>query len=105
MLSIACSLKADRAAPAHLLRRYHHERWDGSGYPDQLAREEITPLVQVVGLADAFDALIHPRVYKPAYPKEQIRDMIVSGACGIFNPLLLARFAQHIGAISRSVYI
>lgn len=85
--------------------RHHHERWDGGGYPDRLAGDSIAPGVQVVGLADAFDALIHPRVYKPAYPKEQARDMIVSGACGIFNPLLLACFAQHIGAISRAVYV
>lgn len=84
--------------------RHHHERWDGSGYPDRLAGDRITPWVQVVGLADAFDALIHPRVYKPAYPREQARDMIVSGACGVFYPLLLTCFAQHIGAISRAVY-
>jgi len=85
--------------------RHHHERWDGSGYPDRLAGEDITPWVQVVGLADAFDALIHSRVYKSAYPQEQARDMIVSGACGVFDPLLLACFAQHIGAISRAVYV
>ena len=84
--------------------RHHHERWDGNGYPDRLAGEEITPWVQVVGLADAFDALIHPRVYKPAYPGEQASNMIVSGACGIFNPLLLACFARHIGEISQTVY-
>ena len=84
--------------------RHHHERWDGSGYPDRLAGDSITPWVQVVGLADAFDALIHPRVYKPAYPRDQASDMIVSGACGIFNPLLLACFAQHIRAIHRAVY-
>ena len=83
---------------------YHHERWDGSGYPDRLAGDSITPWVQVVGLADAFDALIHPRVYKPAYPQDQASDMIVSGACGIFNPLLLACFAQHIGEIYAVVY-
>ena len=79
MLSIACSLKADRAAPAHLLRRHHHERWDGSGYPDQLAREEITPLVQVVGLADAFDALIYPRLYKPPIQKTGQRHDYIQG--------------------------
>ena len=84
--------------------RHHHERWDGNGYPDRLAGEEITPWVQVVGLADAFDALIHPRVYKPAYPGEQASNMIVSGACGIFNPLLLACFARHISEISQTVY-
>ena len=84
--------------------RHHHERWDGSGYPDQLAGDSITPWVQVVGLADAFDALVHPRVYKPAFTQKQAGDMIVAGACGAFNPLILACFAQHIGAISRAVY-
>ena len=84
--------------------RHHHERWDGSGYPDQLAGDSITPWVQVVGLADAFDALVHPRVYKPAFTQQQAEEMIVSGACGIFNPLLLACFARHIGAIGRAVY-
>ena len=85
--------------------RHHHERWDGSGYPDRLAGDSITPWVQVVGLADAFDALVHPRVYKPAFTQQQAEEMIVSEACGIFNPLLLACFAQHIGAIGRAVYV
>ena len=84
--------------------RHHHERWDGNGYPDKLAGDSITPWVQVVGLADAFDALLHPRVYKPGYPPGQARDMIVAGACGIFDPLLLACFAQHIKAIYQAVY-
>ena len=84
--------------------RHHHERWDGNGYPDRLAREEITPWVQVVGLADAFDALVHSRVYKSAFTQEQASSMIVAGACGIFNPLLLACFARHIGEISQTVY-
>ena len=84
--------------------RHHHERWDGSGYPDRLAGDSITPWMQVVGMADAFDALVHPRVYKPAFTQEQARDMIVSGACGIFDPLLLACFAQYIGAICQTVY-
>ena len=84
--------------------RHHHERWDGGGYPDGLEGQEIAPWVQVVGLADAFDALIHPRVYKPAYPQEQACEMILTGACGSFDPLLLACFAQHIGAVFQSVY-
>lgn len=84
--------------------RHHHERWDGGGYPDGLTGCQIAPWVQVVGLADAFDALIHPRVYKPAYPREQARDMIVSGACGVFHPLLLTCFARNIGGIAQTVY-
>ena len=84
--------------------RHHHERWDGGGYPDGLEGRSITPWVQVVGLADAFDALVHRRVYKPAISQEQASDMIVTGACGAFDPLLLACFARNIGAISRAVY-
>ena len=84
--------------------RHHHERWDGTGYPDRLAGDSITPWVQVVGLADAFDALIHPRVYKPAFTQQQAGEMIVTGACGVFDPLLLACFAQHIDAICQAVY-
>ena len=84
--------------------RHHHERWDGSGYPDRLAGEEITPWVQVVGLADAFDALVHSRVYKSAFTQEQASSMIVAGACGAFDPLLLACFARHIGMIAQAVY-
>ena len=84
--------------------RHHHERWDGSGYPDRLAGNSITPWVQVVGLADAFDALVHSRVYKSAFTQEQASSMIVAGACGDFDPLLLACFARHIGTICQAVY-
>lgn len=84
--------------------RHHHERWDGSGYPDQLARRDIAPWVQVVGLADVFDALLHPRVYKPAYPLGQAVGMIQDGACGAFDSVMLACFTQSIGSICRTVY-
>lgn len=84
--------------------RHHHERWDGGGYPDKLAGNCITPWVQVVGLADAFDALIHPRVYKPAFSREQAVGMIMAGACGAFSPRILACFAQNIDTISQAVY-
>ena len=84
--------------------RHHHERWDGSGYPDKLAGGSITPWVQVVGLADAFDALLHPRVYKPAYSLGQAVGMIRDGACGVFDPVMLACFTQSIGSICRTVY-
>ena len=85
--------------------RHHHERWDGSGYPDRLAGRDIAPWVQVVGLADAFDALVHPRVYKPAYPPGQAVDMIVGGACGAFDPAMLACFTQSIGLIYGAMYV
>lgn len=84
--------------------RHHHERWDGGGYPDGLTGAEITPWVQVVGIADAFDALVHPRVYKPAFPHSQARDMIINGACGAFDPHMLVCFGQNIGFIAQQVY-
>ena len=84
--------------------RHHHERWDGSGYPDYPVGREIAPWVQVVGLADAFDALLHPRVYKPPYLLGQAIRMIESGACGIFDPAMLACFTQTIGHICHTVY-
>lgn len=83
---------------------HHHERWDGKGYPDGLAGGHIAPWVHVVGLADAFDALTHPRVYKPAYTPAQAREMILSGACGAFDPDMLECFGQHIQAIAHAVY-
>ena len=85
--------------------RHHHERWDGSGYPDHLAGRDIAPWVQVVGLADAFDALLQPRVYKPAFPLGQAFEMIVSGACGAFNPDLLACFSRNIDFIYYMAYV
>ncbi len=84
--------------------RHHHERWDGSGYPDQLAGGDIAPWVQVVGMADAFDALVHPRVYKPAFPKKQAAAMVIDGACGAFAPPMLVCFRENIGPICRTVY-
>ena len=84
--------------------RHHHERWDGGGYPDGLTGVYIAPWVQVVGLADAFDALVHPRVYKQAYSVEQARRMIASGACGAFDPQMLAAFSRDISSIACMVY-
>ena len=83
---------------------HHHERWDGGGYPDGLPGFRIAPWVQVVGLADAFDALIHPRAYKPAYLWTQAASMISDGACGAFSPDILLCFRYHIGAIYQKVY-
>ena len=69
--------------------RYHHERYDGKGYPDGLKGEEIPISAQVVSLADVYDALVSDRVYKKAYSHEKTMEMILNGECGIFNPLLL----------------
>lgn len=74
---------------AYEICRWHHERYDGKGYPDGLVGEEIPISAQVVSLADAYDALISDRVYKKAYSHEQAVKMILNGECGAFNPVLL----------------
>ena len=74
---------------AYQICRWHHERYDGKGYPDGLVGEEIPISAQVVSLADAYDALISDRVYKKAYSHEQAMKMILNGECGAFNPVLL----------------
>lgn len=74
---------------AYEICRWHHERYDGSGYPDGLAGEEIPISAQVVSIADAYDALISERVYKKAFSHEKAMEMILNGECGVFNPLLL----------------
>ncbi|MFQ6843216.1 MAG: diguanylate cyclase [Lachnospiraceae bacterium] len=69
--------------------RWHHEHYDGRGYPDGLKGEEIPISAQVVSLADVYDALVSDRVYKKAYSHEKAIQMILNGECGVFNPLLL----------------
>ncbi len=71
---------------------HHHERWDGRGYPDGLKGDEISPWAQIVSLADVYDALSCKRVYKDAFPREKVLEMIRDGACGVFNPKLLDAF-------------
>ena len=74
---------------AHAICRWHHERWDGGGYPDRLKGDEIPIAAQVVALADVYDALTSERCYKQAYSHEKAVDMILHGECGSFNPLLM----------------
>ena len=69
--------------------RWHHERWNGEGYPDGLKGEDIPIAAQVVSLADAYDALTSKRCYKEALSHEKALEMIRGGECGSFNPLLL----------------
>lgn len=72
--------------------RHHHERWDGRGYPDGLAGDEITIWSQVVAVADVYDALISPRVYKAPFDFDTAVKMINNGECGVFNPKVLDAF-------------
>lgn len=77
---------------AYNICRYHHERWDGRGYPDGLYGDNIPICAQVVGIADCYDALTSDRVYKKAIPPAQAMNMILNGECGVFSPKLLECF-------------
>ena len=74
---------------AYEICRWHHERWDGRGYPDGLSGDRIPISAQVVSMADVYDALVSKRVYKAAYAPDTAVQMILHGDCGTFNPLLL----------------
>ena len=73
----------------HEICRWHHEKWDGKGYPDGLKGDDIPISAQVVSVADVYDALVSDRVYKAAYSHEKALDMILHGECGQFNPILI----------------
>ncbi len=69
--------------------RWHHERYDGRGYPDGLKGDEIPISAQIVSIADVYDALTSERCYKKAFTHEKALEMILNGECGTFNPILL----------------
>lgn len=79
---------------AHEVCRYHHERYDGRGYPDGLRGDEIPISAQIVSLADVYDALTRDRCYKKAFLHEDAVAMIQDGECGVFNPLLMQCFTD-----------
>ncbi|MBQ1993786.1 MAG: response regulator [Lachnospiraceae bacterium] len=72
--------------------RYHHERYDGKGYPDQLSGEDIPIWAQVVSIIDVYDALVSKRVYKIPYAVEEAERMILTGECGTFSPKIIDCF-------------
>ena len=72
--------------------RYHHERYDGKGYPDGLVGDEIPIWAQIVSIVDVFDALISKRVYKMPYATDEAVRMINDGECGTFSPIILECF-------------
>lgn len=69
--------------------RWHHERYDGRGYPDKLTGDQIPISAQIVSIADVYDALTSERCYKKAFTHEKAIEMINNNECGVFNPLLL----------------
>ena len=89
---------------AYSICRWHHERYDGKGYPDGLKGEEIPIAAQVVALADVYDALVSKRVYKECYSHEKTMEMILNGECGAFNPILLNCLKDIQSDIPNEVY-
>ncbi len=77
------------------IAHWHHEKWDGSGYPDRLAGDAIPVSARLMALADVFDALISVRVYKPAMSYEEARDLIVAGRGKHFDPDVVDAFAAN----------
>lgn len=90
-------------AYAREICRWHHERYDGKGYPDGLKGEEIPLSAQVVSVCDVYDALTSKRSYKPAYSPEKSLKMIIDGECGAFNPVLIECLVEAVGEYERTV--
>ncbi len=82
----------DFLSAAKEIAHWHHEKWDGSGYPDGLAGEAIPVSARLMALADVFDALISARVYKPAFSYEKARDIIAEGRAQHFDPAVCDAF-------------
>lgn len=82
--------------------RYHHERWNGRGYPDGLQGEDIPVWAQATALADVYDALTSKRVYKAAYSHDEAYAMIIRGECGVFNPKMIKCFLAIEGQLNRN---
>ena len=74
--------------------RWHHERYDGRGYPDRLEGDKIPISAQLVSIADTYDALVTDRVYKKAYTKQEAFKMMTGGECGEFSPQIMEAFRQ-----------
>ena len=105
MLSRLDRYKSERLIKiAYEICRWHHERYDGKGYPDGLKGEEIPIAAQVVSLADVYDALVSKRAYKDAFSHEKAMQMILNGECGVFNPLLLDDLTEIEKKIREEVY-
>ena len=88
---------------AYEIARWHHERWDGKGYPDGLKGDDIPISAQLVSMADVYDALTSERCYKKAFPHETAVQMITDGACGAFNPLLIRCLLDVQGELKQEI--
>ena len=88
---------------AYEIARWHHEHWDGKGYPDGLKGDDIPISAQLVSMADVYDALTSERCYKKAFPHETAVQMITNGECGAFNPLLLQCLLDVQGELKQEI--
>ena len=79
----------------------HHERWDGSGYPRGLRGEEIPLAARIFSVVDVWDALIYPRVYKPAWPEDEVLAYLGNAAGSQFDPGLVTLFLAHYEALKQ----
>ena len=95
------SFPSIRTKAARQICRWHHERYDGRGYPDGLKGDEIPIAAQIVALADVYDALTSERAYKKAFSHEKAVQMITNGECGTFSPELLGCFRDVADDIQR----
>lgn len=86
---------SDVLAMAHKIALYHHERWDGTGYPHRLSGQMIPEPARIVGIVDVFDAVSHDRVYRPALSADAIRDILAKGAGTQFDPNLINLFLAN----------
>jgi putative two-component system response regulator len=82
------------------IAHWHHEKWDGSGYPDGLHGDAIPLSARLMAVADVFDALISPRVYKPAMSYEKTREIIADGSGSHFDPDIVAAFLEDFDAMT-----
>jgi HD-GYP domain-containing protein (c-di-GMP phosphodiesterase class II) len=73
---------------------YHHERWNGSGYPSGLKKEEIPLPARLFAVVDVFDALVSDRPYRPAWSKQAALDYIQEGADDLFDPSVVPEFLK-----------
>ena len=90
---------------ARNMAAYHHERWDGKGYPEKLKGEEIPLSARIMAVADVFDALSSPRVYKPAFPLEKALAIIEEGKATQFDPKCVEVFMDSLDEVKEVLKI